>query len=661
MLKLATVGLVGIIYLYSCGFFFICSSSLSAKMASFRAPNSFENWKQNLQYTLSLDPNFAHLLVEGTVWEKKTRISPLRGFVDDDTSTPEGSRRSAQQKVTQLDLMLGQIANYCPVISRNSTVKSSTSMDSIWQAIKMHFGFHSTGAHFIDFYGIKLEAEERLEDLYQRLLAFADDNLLQQNGGITHHGEIPQEDEEVSPSLENFVVLTWLRLIHSELPKLVKQRYGTELRSRTLASIKPEISQAMNSLLDELHAAADVKIMRSSSSSYRGYQQNKIVKPEGYQKNFLTAPTGRRVGPTKECPLCKYAGPTNFEHFMSTCTYLPEADWKFMTKARVISAMDDHEFCMDAVDEDSTPSNRHVLVSHSPYINTFFLHHPVRVTNMIRESVATAIGAKITTSSQMALQADGRYTLSITGETRLALIREGKEFTLEALVVQDMDVDVLAGVLFMMCNDIKIRPAKRQVMFADGTVFLYGSGQEHYGPHAVRRTQAFLLRAPPTTTTIWPGNFGPSDFGDMPLAIEPRMDLTRYSSAGETNVWPKSDIINSLGRAIRIVNDTGELKVLKRNDHFGQIQHIVSPGELPDTISVAVTHVVSSPDKVDVPISHSGKVCVDPDNQLSMSDKAPFQALNAEYDEVFKPVYSGYNGTVGQFQAVVNMGPVLPP
>ena len=50
------------------------------------------------------------------------------------------------------------------------------------------------------------------------------------------------EDEEVTPSLENFVVLSWLRLVHSELPKVVKQRYGAELRSRTLASIKPEVS-----------------------------------------------------------------------------------------------------------------------------------------------------------------------------------------------------------------------------------------------------------------------------------------------------------------------------------------------------------------------------------------------------------------------------------
>ena len=34
--------------------------------------NTFENWKQNLQYSLSLDGNFAPYLVEGTQWLKKS-------------------------------------------------------------------------------------------------------------------------------------------------------------------------------------------------------------------------------------------------------------------------------------------------------------------------------------------------------------------------------------------------------------------------------------------------------------------------------------------------------------------------------------------------------------------------------------------------------------
>ena len=58
-------------------------------------------------------------------------------------------------------------------------------------------------------------------------MAFIEDNLCTASSGITHHGEIPDTDEELSPSLENFVLLTWLRLLHPSLPRLVKQRYGT--------------------------------------------------------------------------------------------------------------------------------------------------------------------------------------------------------------------------------------------------------------------------------------------------------------------------------------------------------------------------------------------------------------------------------------------------
>ena len=140
---------------------------------------------------------------------------PLRRLLDDGESGPIERRRTAQQKVTVLELMLGQIANYCPVISRNTIVRNSTSVANIWQSIRQHFGFQSTGRHFIDFAAIRHNPEEHHEDLYQRLMAFVEDTLLRRDGGISHHNQLITEDEELSPSLENFVVLTWLRLVHS--------------------------------------------------------------------------------------------------------------------------------------------------------------------------------------------------------------------------------------------------------------------------------------------------------------------------------------------------------------------------------------------------------------------------------------------------------------
>ena len=138
-------------------------------------------------------------------------------------------------------------------------VKNSTSLKYIWQTIHQNFGFQATSAQFIDFSDIHLAVDERPEDLYQCLMGFVEDSLLHANS-LTHYGEHVTEDEELTPTLENFVVLTWLRLIHPSLPCLVKQHYSTELTSRILASIKPEISQALCSLLEEICSSDDPKI-----------------------------------------------------------------------------------------------------------------------------------------------------------------------------------------------------------------------------------------------------------------------------------------------------------------------------------------------------------------------------------------------------------------
>lgn len=129
----------------------------------------------------------------------------------------------------------------------------------------MHIGSgQATGSHSIDFTDIKFETDERIEDRYQRLMAFVENNLLKPNA-LSYHGELVDDDEELSTSLQNLVVLTWLQLIRPDLPRLKQQHYGTKLRTRTLAFIKSEILQALNSLLGEIKSGDVAKVMRTAS------------------------------------------------------------------------------------------------------------------------------------------------------------------------------------------------------------------------------------------------------------------------------------------------------------------------------------------------------------------------------------------------------------
>ena len=125
---------------------------------------SYESWRQNLIYVLSLDKNFVPFL--DATWQKQTTANPRRGLTNDGSAVPEAQRLTAAQKNAHLDLLLDQIANFCPVISRNYIIKHSTYLNDIWQKIRQHYGFQSTGAHFLDLASIHLQPHERPEDLF---------------------------------------------------------------------------------------------------------------------------------------------------------------------------------------------------------------------------------------------------------------------------------------------------------------------------------------------------------------------------------------------------------------------------------------------------------------------------------------------------------------
>lgn len=646
---------------------------------------TFENWKSNLVYTLSLDPNFAKFLVEGLTWEKKSNILPLRGFIDDTEAIPAANRLTGLQKVVHLELMLGQIANFCPILSRNTFLKNSTSINSIWQSIRLHFGFQSSGSHFLDFAEIKLESDERYEDLFQRLSAFVEDNLLKANGGISHYGDLPTQDEDIAPSLENLIVLIWLKLIHQDMPKFIKQRYGTELRSRTLASIKPEISQALPSLIDELRTTESAKVFRGASTNFQNHRPYNSNNSGSGTRNFN--PNINKQPRVVLCPLCK-ASKRDSNHYLSKCKFLPASDRRYFTKTRMLIGLDTDIDDFEYPDQDnnelensyaqsnegthnvSSVTLRRVNIKQSPYLFAYFNHHSLRLTldtgaetNFMRESIAKSIGCKISKSSQIAFQADGRSQMSVIGETRLILSRNGIPLSLDALIVTDLDVDILAGTPFMMMNDVSVRPARFEISIKDLETFSYGMGDSQSNQNTVRRVQSQILRAPPISNVVWPGDFlevhTPIEFdNDCLIAIEPKLnDMSKYDT--DKHIWPEPSIVNSIGGMIRIPNHSSNPIVVKKNTHICTVYKTSSKyceedykPILPKTVSVSNT-------KSSLPFSHN--VSIDPDSMLSDNTKLIFKELLKEYDNVFNPKIIGYNGKSGPLKATVNMGPVLPP
>ena len=242
----------------------------------------------------------------------------------------------------------------------------------------------------------------------------------------------------------------------------------------------------------------------------------------------------------------------------------------------LFTAEDEHSSCTSA-----RSVSRRVSTKQSPHFKAFYKHYPVQLTldtgaetSMIKSSLARSIGAPITKSSQQALQADGLTPLAVVGETRLLLSRADKHLALDALVVDDLDVDVLAGTPFLIANDISVRPAKCQVLIQDSEVIHYEHRSDPTtSSHAVRRAQFYTLRAPSFTTVLWPGDYVeldvPPGLGeDHVLALQPRTDIPVPKHTKSTSIWPEPQILEAVGAKVRLVNSSQEPKLI---EHLSQI------------------------------------------------------------------------------------------
>ena len=449
-------------------------------------------------------------------------------------------------------------------------------------------------------------------------------------------------------------MLTWLRLINESLPALVKQRYGTELRNKTLASLKPEISMALDSLLEEINSTNESRILRTSYKSIPSVPTRKEkFKP--------------KRNPNKQCPLCQQAGRQKTDHYLSRCKYLPDHDKEYLSKVRRTVA--DSESDSDSeLDDQSTNSSvpivtRRVGTNQSPNIKMFYQHHPVTVTldtgaetSMIKASFAKFLSIPINKSTQQAMQADGVTPLDIIGEVHVTLSRGNYDYKLDALVVSDLDVDILGGVTFMATNDISTRPAKQQVVIHDREIVQYGPLSRSDPTHRVRRTQvSFVMRTSTVSQVTWPGSYVELD---VPNDIDPE-GCFAVEPKSDHQSWLTPQIVEAVSGKVRVMNTTSEPVTIRKNEHVCDARHTVNICDNPSPKEPKYTTNVKKNNADSTYVTNT--IQLDPDGILSHECKQSFQSVLQKFENVFSPDIGGYNGAAGPLKAKVNMGPVLPP
>jgi hypothetical protein len=267
----------------------------------------------------------------------------------------------------------------------------------------------------------------------------------------------------------------------------------------------------------------------------------------------------------------------------------------------------------------------------------FYGHHPLQLVcdsgasaSIIHQSIVTQCQIPMRQTPHKAKQADGVSKLKPVGEVSFTVTRGSLTFFIEAIVVEELDCRILAGMPFFKTNKIVI-DIPNDLLTVDGKHKISYKKRENRRYQTSNKDKSYLVRAD-RSSVIWPGDYVelqvPEDVddGDM-IAIEPRMD-------SGLACWIQPSVTTVVGSFIRIPNTQSAPAEVKRHQHLVQIHRTSSP-----TIDLSFTSPANVNLSKTLPKSSlfSEKSMVDPDDILSSSECRAFNELHARYDNFFNP------------------------
>ena len=143
----------------------------------------------------------------------------------------------------------------------------------------------------------------------------------------------------------------------------------------------------------------------------------------------------------------------------------------------------------------------------------FYAHNPILIicdsgatSSLIRHSLAVELDMNISPTGHSASQADGKTRMTSRGEVHVILTRNDLKFNLQVLVIEELDCDVLAGVPFMCTHGIVLDLPNDEIIIAGKYHVPYSASHKANAPHAIRRSQSFMLKAT-TMQVVFPAEY----------------------------------------------------------------------------------------------------------------------------------------------------------
>ena len=355
---------------------------------------SFKVWKNTLVAHIQQDANHFHFLPGGlyatwTAAEYGARILVLDND-DPEKVTLDGKRDqvgAAAHRVAvaqllrtrnaQLSKFITHVATLCHHTENDDVTNCSTSLEWIFTYLKKHYGLETKGANFMNIADHTFKKGTPYQTFYKQYRASFIDNLRKTGDRIKYKNDLQlTEDEKLTPSFENAIVLWTLDKIDARLPSKVKKDYGHQMTGDyTLKDIQPVIFENINNMLEDLEQAEMTKAFAAQTLEDENPEFNSITYKEkkktssvrsrargrgrifSSRRGFGNNRQGIRsnsASDNKFCRLCNFVGSDAYvytSHEIGNCTRLSMRDMESLRNALLLNGM----ITMDDIHSEEPP------------------------------------------------------------------------------------------------------------------------------------------------------------------------------------------------------------------------------------------------------------------------------------------------------------------
>ena len=479
----------------------------------------FNIWKEELEVYLNQEKAFSVFLT-GEKYEKwesseanPNRIEQLNSSdvarPGDENGGEISQNECAQVNAEKLRDIRKDLRTVLSIVGKcvseghyNNVIRHSTSLQSIFDMLRSDYDIQHAGIHFFNILDVKYNPIINTPvAFYNQYRTVITNNLGKSGDVIKYKNETRNQDEKMTPMLEDIILLNVIREIDERLPSYIKTHYNHKMKKEErLMDFKTDILINIPTFLEQLDTVDNNQIREAETlKAFRSAQIPRFNKKKT-SNNIKTAQQ------TQFCRVCKYANLPR-EIFMNhnvgdqKCPALSTQDKQRLRNSGMLSNIKEPEeapeleedeiaehYGYDNASKNSTPlsevinsanenvSHNEIYRTETPscgYIQpvpsqilTVFQEtnnlNPVHIDldsgatiNYCTEREARQRGFKIYPNGQLSKLGDGKTKLKGLGEIHETFFRNSWTVKYSAIVCKQLTSPFIGGTLFLRQNGVE--------------------------------------------------------------------------------------------------------------------------------------------------------------------------------------------------------------